>query len=250
MSASVQRRVAELRGRLQASQPQARHRQVVPTGLPSFDRLLPDGGVPTAAVVEWMQSCTGVAASTLAFRCAAPLLQHAGTLAVVDSEKDFYPPSLSSLGIASRRVLVVRPSPVPQNGGLPEAAQRRANVLWTIEQLARCEGVRVLVASIDRVSATAQRRLQLAVERSGVTVFLMRPARAAQQTSWADLRFFVQPSMATTSNRQSVLTVRLLRSKNSVRQFGQTELVCRYETGVVSEVSQLAGPANSAKPDS
>lgn len=255
MSASVQQQLAELRGRLLESQAPFKRRDIVPTGLDSFDRLLPEGGIPSAALVEWIESSCGTATTSLALRCSAELLRSPGTLAVVDPTNEFYPVSIRSLQIDPRRVLVVRPNAVadlssrtPSNseeaaaesvgktGLVATDRQQRSNVLWTIEQLARCAGVRVLLTWIDRLSATAQRRLQLAVERSGVTVHLIRPARAAQQTSWADLRFQVRALDDVSVPGDTKLAVRLVRSKNSVQSSGQTELVCHYESGVVSEV--------------
>ncbi len=214
---------------------------IISSGYQSFDQLLPESGLPSGSVIEWISDTPGLRATTIALRCAAGFLEKPGALAVVDSFNDFHPMSLSHLGIPLSRLLLVRPC-CSSTAVLSQA--ERSAALWALEQLARCPGVRVMMTWIDRLSPTAQRRLQLAVEKSGVTVFLMRPATALRQTSWADLRFCVQSS-APTETTSSHITVRLVRSKNSVQRHGQVLLDCNHETGHVLEASELAGPASA-----
>ncbi|MCA9066169.1 MAG: hypothetical protein KDA96_24045, partial [Planctomycetaceae bacterium] len=115
---------------------------------------------------------------------------------------------------------------------------------------------RVILCSLDRVTSTVMRRLQLAVERSGASVFLLRPSSALQQPSWADLRFRIQSLVGTNHNpdgNQAAsgaqhLAVELLKARSAVTQTGRAELKVDYETGVVSEISQLANPASPTSP--
>jgi protein ImuA len=46
--------------------------------------------------------------------------------------------------------------------------------LWTIEEALKCDGVTAVIGEMQELSFTASRRLQLAVEQSGVTGFLIR----------------------------------------------------------------------------
>ncbi|MEQ9409186.1 MAG: hypothetical protein RIK87_15735 [Fuerstiella sp.] len=283
----------QLRRQLMASQVQHAERTVVSTGLRSLDQLLPQQGLPSGSLVEWISDGPGLRATTLALKCAARFLDRPGALAVVDPWHEFHPTSVGHLGIPLSRLLVVRPEPATdaqQTGGSasvsPRAAaqqspatstfrsaasqshNQRAQTLWAVEQLARCAGVRVLLTWNDRMSATAQRRLQLAVENSGVTVFLIRSSQALRQTSWADLRLHVQstmadPNVATVASDRKTgqpqlseervsgrsrwrLMVRLIRSKNAVQHEGAALLECHDETGDVSEAAELAGAASAA----
>ena len=236
---SPQASIAALRSQLAAAQVQLPDRSAVSTALPALDQLLPDDGLPGAGIVEWVSDSPGIHGTSLAIQCAARFLKQPGAFAVLDSNHTFHPASLPWLGIPMARVLVVRPQIVADLSGQTGQQALRRDTLWSLEQLARCAGIRVLLTWIDRISSTAQRRLQLAVERSGVAVFLMRPATALRQTSWASLRIRVQ-----TTNRSSI-RVRLIRSKNAITHDGYVELGIDHETGHVFEVSKLPNSTTS-----
>ncbi len=231
--------------------------------MPSLDALLPQAGLPSGSLIEWISDGPGNRASSVAFRCAAGFLGRPGAFAVVDGRGCFNPAAVRNTGIPVSRLLVVRPQTDrpgrhrfhSDNAGSYSQRQQhqRTETLWALEQLGRSSGVQVVVTWIDRLSSTAQRRLQLAVETSGVTVFLIRPAQALHQSSWADLRFHVQSAQVTesvvsvgeTARYRSQIAVRLIRSKNAVQHNGCALLECHYETGDVLEVPELARPAGA-----
>lgn len=242
----------QLRRHLSGSQHHS-ERTIVSTGFHGLDQLLPQQGLPCGSLVEWISDVSGIRTGSIVLKCAAQLLQKPGAMAVVDPLHQFHPASAGHLGIPLSRLLLVRPgaSTVSQRVNttteyLPSQTQR-SDALWALEQLARCSGVRVILTWIDRMSSTAHRRLQLAVENSGVTVFMIRPPQAIRQTSWADLRLLVQ-STAVTSQRSvqssqepsQLISVRLLRSKNSVQHQGSLLLECDDETSDVFETAELA----------
>ncbi|MEZ6129421.1 MAG: hypothetical protein R3C59_12125 [Planctomycetaceae bacterium] len=250
--------IDDLRRQLLRSQITRTDRRVVSTGFERLDGLLPEQGLPSGAVIEWVSDSEGLRGASIALCCAAACLKDPGALAIVDTLHCVHVPALSHRGIPLSRLLLVRPGRSPQSGQVSEAElsqAQRSDALWSLEQLARCSGVRVVLAWVDRLSSTAQRRLQLAVENSGVTVFLMRPQTALRQTSWADLRFHVQsvPRPVTadgrgpqTVNTVSHIAVRLVRCRNRVQPQGQILLDYNHETGAVSETSELAGSATTA----
>ena len=250
--------VEQLRIQLLKSQPVALGHTVVSTGFRSLDRLLPQSGIPTGSVIEWVSSGSGMHATSIALKASSGFLKHPGAFAVVDPIASFCPAQLEHLGIPLSRLLLVRPSG-SQSGNVSASlgdvsyqlsASQRSEALWSLEQLARCSGVKVVLTWIDRLSSTAQRRLQLAVEKSGTTVLLMRPSSALGQTSWADLRFHVQSQDQTqhqsscnggaVSTHSSRVTVNLVRSRNSVQRNGTAVFGCHHETGDVFEVLELA----------
>ena len=240
----------QLRRKLVGAQPQHADRAIVSSGFASLDTQLPQNGLPTGSLIEWVSDAPGIRTTSIALKCAASFLNRAGAVAIVDPHNDFNAAGLECFGIPLQRVMIVRPCPAAE---WQLTQTERSDTLWAIEQLARCPGVRLLVTWIDRISATAQRRLQLAVEKSGVTVFLLRPATALRQTSWADLRFHVQSmdhvAMAEKLQQKAGQTraaVRLIRSKNAVQHHGTALMDCHHEAGLVSEVPELARPAPAA----
>lgn len=240
--------------------------QTVPSDLPTLNALLPDGGFSTASLVEWVSDLPGLAATTIALHCVRPFLVQPGCLAVVDGHHEFYPLAARSAGIAFSRMLLIRPGVVGDriSGARVDrwesskAKALQADTLWSLEQAARCPGVRVVLCWLDRVSTTVLRRLQLAVERSGTTVFILRPPSVLNQPSWADLRLHVSavtqsvPSVQCgfagcgAADYQRLLSVRLLKSRQTVLEKQQRALLkIDDETGAVSAISELADPATA-----
>ena len=72
-----------------------------------------------------------------------------------------FPMALKNFGIEPDRVVFVELS-------------RPKDMLWVMEEALKCEGLAAVVGEIPEISFTASRRLQLAVEQSRVTGFLLR----------------------------------------------------------------------------
>ena len=69
--------------------------------------------------------------------------------------------ALTNFGIEPDRVVFVELS-------------RPKDMLWVMEEALKCEGLAAVVGEIPEIGFTASRRLQLAVEQSRVTGFLLR----------------------------------------------------------------------------
>ena len=164
--------IQSLRQRLLTTQQAPVTGALVSCGLPQLDHLLPDGGLRAGIVVECVSSTAGSSATVLALQCIRQLLKYPGALAVVDSGHEFNCAAAAATGMALDRLLLIRPSISAHQSSLAT----RSDLLWSLEQAARCPGVRAVLCRLDRASSTVLRRLQLSVEASGVTVFLIRPA--------------------------------------------------------------------------
>lgn len=240
-----------LRRQLVGSQARPTDRSIFPTPFASLNALLPHRGLPSGSLIEWVSDTAGLRTTTIALKCAVPFLTKPGALAVLDPRHEFHAMSVSHIGIPHSRLLLIRPEhgdPASRSIHSALSQTQRSEALWALEQTARNTGVRLVLTWIDRISSTAQRRLQLAVENSGVTIFLIRPVQALRQTSWADLRFHVQAAEVPDEKKADRrMTVRLVRSKNAVQHHGAALLECDHETGDVSEVPELACSAATAK---
>ena len=241
-SATRAETIQALRRQLVSAQQTQSSQRVIPTGLKSLDRLLPGGGLPTSALIEWISDETGQAAASVALRAVAPLLSLPGCLAVIDERHDFHGNAAKAQGIPLSKILVVRPPrPTPEEATANQSRYVRrvsvchAEALWALEQVARNAGVRAVLCWLDRASPAVMRRLQLAVERSGVTILLIRPATVIGSASFADLRLHIQPTnlpehllqatrpKARPLERRSYL-VRLLRSRHGLQHEGTATL--------------------------
>ncbi len=72
-----------------------------------------------------------------------------------------FPPGLSSFGIQPDRVIFID-------------VKKEKDVLWAMEEALKCGGLAAVIGEIKEISFTDSRRLQLAVEQSQVTGFLLR----------------------------------------------------------------------------
>jgi len=169
-------------------------RAIFPSGFRGIDRLLPAGGIGSGSLIEWIGGPASGAA-TLAFAVAARLRVArpegaAGPILVIDRQGRFHPPAVmpwlegpaagkpKAGGAAVGAIVVVRPS-------------RDEDEIWAIDQALRCPGVTAVLAWPKRVSSTALRRWQLAARGSGTVGFLVRPAAARREPSWAEARLNV-----------------------------------------------------------
>ena len=203
---------------------------VISSGIPQLDHLLPHRGFRPGSVVEIVSTVPGISGSVLAMHCLQQLLQQPGACVVVDTLHQFNPAAAAVAGISLNRVMLIRP---PLHDQRSQQAVR-SDLLWSLEQSARCPGVSAVLCWLDRASSTVLRRLQLAVESSGVTVFLMRPASCLRLTSWADVRLCCEPAFAVSG---SCVNVRVVHSRHAVEHHGVVSLRIDHETSTVSEVS-------------
>jgi hypothetical protein len=155
-------------------------RQVVSTGCGPLDELLPERGMCRGTLAEWLAVGDGVGSSTLALLCAREACHDGGALIVLDSCREFYPPSAVRLGIELEQLIVVRAGDVADN-------------LWALDQSLRCRAVAAVLAWPEKLDGRVFRRLQLAAEEGDGLGLLIRSDAARYEPSWADVRFLVEP---------------------------------------------------------
>jgi protein ImuA len=147
-----------------------------------LERAFPNGRFPTGAMHELISRSPEQAAATSGFLAAllGPLLKRGGVCLWIGTRLPIFPPGLALFGIEPDRLLFVRPA-------------KDKDLLWTIEEALKCEALAAVVGEIREISFTDSRRLQLAVEHSRVTGFLLRHAPAALATVAAVARWEILP---------------------------------------------------------
>ncbi len=152
--------------------------EIVSSGCPAFDRLLADGGFCRGTLVEWLAAGSGSGAATLALAIAARACREGGTLVVIDRPRMFYPPAAGGFGIDPEWIVVVRP-------------QSECDEAWALDQVLRSSGVGSVLAWPRKLTERRFRQMQLAAEVGGSLGMLVRPERARDEPSWAELRLWV-----------------------------------------------------------
>ncbi len=91
----------------------------------------------------------------------ASLMRNGGTSIWIGAKQTIFPPALKSFGIAPDKIIFIE-------------LQKEKEMLWAIEEALKCEGLSAVIGEIKELNFTASRRLQLAVEQSRVTGFVLR----------------------------------------------------------------------------
>jgi protein ImuA len=135
----------------------------LPFGVPAIDAVLPGGGLARGALHE---ICGLGAAEEEGAEEAAFL---AGILARLEpgrpvlwclARADLHAPGLALCGLAPERLILAR-------------ADERT-LLWAMEEGLKCRALAAVVGEVEALPGTASRRLQLAAETTGVSVFALR----------------------------------------------------------------------------
>ena len=169
------------------------------TGISALDQQLPGGALRKGTLIEiFSHQSFGAGAWRLAFLFLAYMAREARG-AYLDCQPKIYPPALAAMGIDLDRLLILRP---------PD----RRLALWSLEQLSSCEIFRLSIGVLSYLRASDLRRLQLAVESSGVFLVLLRPWK---ELSWrgtgASLRLSIESSPALSKGRSRAFTLKILR---------------------------------------
>lgn len=132
-------------------------------GLGPIEGAFPNGIFPTGAIHEFISLCPEDTAACGGFIAGLvkTLLQHGGACLWVSWSRRIYPPALKLFGVDADRVVFID---VP----------RLKDVLWVTEEALKCEGVAAVICEANELSFAQSQRLQLAVEKSKVTGFILR----------------------------------------------------------------------------
>jgi protein ImuA len=135
-------------------------------GLGPIQSAFPNGTFPTGAIHDFITNDEEQDAATSAYVATllGRLTASGGLVAWIGQPDTILTPGLPLFGLEPHRVFFVRPPSV------------RA-ALWVLEETLRCEKFIGVIAEIGDLTATESRRLQLVVEKSGVTGFLIRRRR-------------------------------------------------------------------------
>lgn len=132
-------------------------------GLGPVDAAFPNECFPLGAIHEFISNGYEDSAASGGFvSCLVSTLMHNGGASVwIHSSQTVFPPALKSFGVEPDKVIFIN-------------TRKEKEMLWVMEEALKCEGLAAVVGEIPEISFTASRRLQLAVEQSRVTGFILR----------------------------------------------------------------------------
>jgi protein ImuA len=144
----------------------------VDLGLGVLTDAFPNHTFPLAAVHEFLSARPEDATATSGFIAAlvGTLMGSNGTSLWISSSRTLFPPALKSFGIQPDRCIFID-------------LKKEQHVLWAMEEALKCGALSAVIGDMKEISFTASRRLQLAVEQSQVTGFIMRRDSRAVSTT-------------------------------------------------------------------
>lgn len=201
-------------------------KQRLPLGMEALDGIL-HGGLPLGAVTE-IVSEPGHDGWWPALRAMA---RSQGICGVLNHDDSFHPPGAALQGVDLDRLLVVRTG-------------NRRDALWSLERMAKNPGLVVTLSWLPDLRDVEVRRLQLAAERSGQAVLLMRGSEPGH-ASWGALRLGVRAEPGAPDTRR--LRIEVLRMRGGMPgQAARIEI--EHGTDVVRGSAVVPHRADYAQP--
>lgn len=154
-------------------------------GLGPVELAFPNATCPSASIHEFLISAPEHAASCAGFLSGLlqTLMQNDRACLWISTSRTLFPPALQAFGISPDKIIFVD-------------LQGEKDILWVMEEALKCEGLTAVVAEVREISFAQSRRLQLVVEKSKVTGFILRsdPFRITATAAVARWRISPLPS--------------------------------------------------------
>jgi len=148
------------------------------TGLGPILQSFPQKKFPLGAIHECLVEDRETAAATAGFitGLAGTLMGPQGVSVWISAAPKIFPSALSFFNINPGHLIFIE-------------IQKQKDILWAVEEALKCEALTAVIAEIPMLDFTSSRRLQLAVEHSCVTGFMIRPQTRQLQTTAALCRW-------------------------------------------------------------
>ncbi len=105
---------------------------------------------------------------------------NAGASLWISSSRTLFPPALKSFGIDPDRFIFID-------------LKKERDVIWAMDEALKCGALTSVIGEIQKISFTESRRLQLAVEQSQVTGFILRNNSRNMNTTACVSRWKITP---------------------------------------------------------
>lgn len=151
-------------------------------GLGAIERAFPNQLFPTAALHEFISTRPEFTAAIGGFIAGImrTLLADGGVCVWVSYTRRIYPPALKRFGVDPDRIIFID-------------VTRERDVLWVTEEALKCSGIAAVICETRLLSFMESRRLQLAIEQSQVTGFILRKDVKQVTNTACTARWTVKP---------------------------------------------------------
>jgi len=151
-------------------------------GLEPVESAFPNAVFPTGAIHEFLTeepehaaACGGFLGGLLQV-----LMQQGGICLWISTARSLFPPALKTFGVNPDRIIFID-------------LKRERDLLWAMEEALKCGSLAAVVAEVSEMSFTESRRLQLVVEKSRVTGFILRSSTKKLSATACVARWKITP---------------------------------------------------------
>jgi protein ImuA len=132
-------------------------------GLGPIEAAFPNGIFPKGKIHEFLSGEPEHAAAAGGFIAGILkiLMLQGGVCLWIGTARTLFPPALKVFGVEPDRIIFID-------------LKREKDILWATEEALKCEGIAAVITEVKVISFAESRRLQLAVEKSRVTSFIIR----------------------------------------------------------------------------
>jgi protein ImuA len=151
-------------------------------GLGPIEKAFPGAAFPMGVLHEFISRSPEQTAAIGGFLSGLlqTLLKNGGVCIWASYTRRIYPPALKRFGVNPDRVVFID-------------VQREKDVLWVTEEALKCKGIAAVICETSHLDFQESRRLQLAIEQSHVTGFILRKDVKNMQNTVCLARWSVRP---------------------------------------------------------
>lgn len=151
-------------------------------GLESIEAAFPNAVFPLGTLHEFVNPLPEQAASTSGFIAGllSMMMRDNGYCLWISCNRSIFPPALKSFGVEPDRVIFID-------------LKQEKDVLWATEEALKCKGLLAVIAELKEINFSQSRRLQLVMEKSKVTGFVMLKTTGQQSSTACTARWEVSP---------------------------------------------------------
>ena len=152
-------------------------------GLGELENAFPNGVFPRGAIHEFITTSPEQIAASDGFigGLLAILMENGGPCVWISTSRRLFPISLRAFNVQPDRIIFMD-------------AKSEKDLLWITEEALKCEGLVAVVSELPTLGVVESRRLQLAVEQSGVTGFIFRKDPSKMASNVASVRWHISPA--------------------------------------------------------
>jgi protein ImuA len=132
-------------------------------GLGIIRYAFPNNSFPAGAIHEFINTKKTDLSASAGFIAGivSSMIRNDGVGIWISAARTIFPPALLQYGIAPDKIIFID-------------LKTEKQVAWVMEEALKCEGLAAVIGEIKEIDFTTSRRLQLAVEQSRVTGFILR----------------------------------------------------------------------------